>query len=233
MIPLLLNHGQIGRSVQPDFEGADANFGSVVFLWPGYEADGATTFVDALGNTITNTGSPVATRSQSRYRGLTSANFNNCGIRSTGNANFVFGSGVAYTLEMWVYRLATPAANRALFTLAGSEAAGRMNIQIDTSNNCLFNVFGELSVIGATIPLRKWTYVQFTKTTGNVNRLYVDGIGSATQTNATNGNSNALNVALNASGAVGYAHDCHIQQVRLTRGVVRSSTVPLQKFRTV
>lgn len=112
-----------------------------------------------------------------------------------------------FTLECWVYKLSSPGADIFKF---GSEAAGRVSVGVDSSNNFFFNPYGSTNSNFGTVGNNAWYHLALVRNGSTING-YINGVYSGTATNSsTFGNSGGF--------SIGPSHNGYISDLRLFRG---------------
>lgn len=211
----------------------DPSYSSVALLMPFDEANGSTTFTDYSPSpkTITVVGNSTISTTQSKWGG--SSLFANTGrLESAANqADFFFGSG-AFTLEAWVYM--TSATTGIIASLWNGTTGFSWNFGVDGTRNLFLywstnGTTGNFPASSAQVTLNTWTFVQASKT-GTTLSLAING---GTQTNSTLSGTLAspATTKLNIGGGDGgFPFPGYVDDLRITKGVARSNTVPLAPF---
>jgi hypothetical protein len=191
-------------------------------------ADGATTFIDVKGHTITANGNAQVDTAQSKFGGA-SALFDGTGdyLSSPNSADFAFGSG-DFTVELWA-RFSAQTAHQGLISFGWTSGGygpwllfyNQSLNQIlfySSSNGTSWDISS--AVILNTPALNTWYHLAVARE-GNSIRLFTDGVLAATVTTsatlvATGG---TLNIGGDSAGA--FSFNGHLDDIRITKGVAR------------
>jgi hypothetical protein len=212
---------------------SDPYFSSVSLLLHMSGANGSTTFSDSssAARTVTPSGSAAISTAQSRFGG-SSGYFNMSAdyLDIANNAAFDFGTG-DFTIETWFYASAASGENyypifhnSLLFYAANTGSNSGRVMVFDGSTNVV-----DTGVSGNVFSLNTWTHLAWVRSSGVIT-IYVDGISKASATvsgSISSGSPNRIGRFGSASfsGATAYIDD-----LRITKGVARTITVPTAAY---
>lgn len=211
----------------------DPDFASVSLLLPLNGTDGSTSFPDESNNgfTVTGFGNAQIDTAQSKWGG-SSLLLDGSGdyISVPDNAAFDFGTG-DFTIEFWL-RFNSLAGFQTIYD-HGYVSTGAVLIQTANGNGAIViyvggsNVIQESDALGTGV----WGFYQLVRS-GTTLTLYRNGVSKGSITNSTN-LGNAANIGFGArlsTGTLGF--NGWMQDIRITKGVDRSNTVPTEAFPT-
>ena len=203
------------------------NYVTALLHGDGASAGQNNTFLDSSTNNfaITRTGSTTQ-GSYGPYGSLWS-NFLNTGDKLTASASSAFDlSGSTWTIEFWMYSLATPTAgNECRLLMAGSngDAAGWDIAYNNNGTIAFFRPFGGgpvgISTPTSTIALNTWYHVAFVCNAGSA-RIYINGTqaaGPVTISLPTSA-SQALRIGYDDVGTVNFQYNGYLSNLRIVKG---------------
>lgn len=210
----------------------DPYFSSVSLLLHMSGSNGSPTFTDSssAARTVTPSGSAAISTAQSKFGG-SSGYFNMSAdyLELANNAAFDFAGD--FTIETWFYASAASGDNyypifhnSLLFYAANTGSnAGRVMV-FDGSANVV-----DTGASGNVFSLNTWTHLAWVRSSGVIT-IYVDGISKASATvsgSISSGNPNRIGRfgSVSFSGATAYIDD-----LRITKGVARTITVPTAAY---
>jgi hypothetical protein len=205
----------------------DGYFSSVSLL---LHADGnGSSFVDSSASpkTLTAYGNATHSSTQSKFGGK-SLYLDGSGdyLQTASNAAFGFGTG-DFTIEYWHYPLQN-SGNETLIDTRPSDTAAWLVLG-KSSGGAVRCYDGSSVRTGGSMSLNAWNHIAWVRSSG-VNTLYLNGTSVITFTNANDaGSSRGLtigsNVLTSAENTYGYIDD-----LRITKGVARTITVPTAAY---
>ena len=213
----------------------DAYFNLVTLLLNTTTTNGAqnNTFLDSgtanggVGFTITRNGNPT----QGTFTPFSQTGWSNFFngstdyLTSTSNTAVTFGTS-AYTVEMWVYQNARNASGAYLLGGAGTQMI-QVNITSTGTVNANLSGGASYATTTATVPLNTWTHLAFVRTSTSANgfQIYINGVSSATGTDATNyASTNTLNIGTTNSSTT-FVLNGYLSNLRVTKsGALYTST---------
>lgn len=146
-------------------------------------------FADETGLTWTTAGAPSTTTSQFRF-GTASGQFA-AGTGLTSPATVNVGTSTDFTVEFWIRRSGSAAANSPVFSIrdgGGTQiVAMRLGVVPDPVNAIWWGATSGTVNTGVVLPLNTWTHIAITRS-GTFLRLFVDG----SQVGSFIGSSNAV-----------------------------------------
>lgn len=214
----------------------DPNYASVVYVSNMQGANAGTTFTDnsSLSNAMTAVGDAQTSTAQFKW-GNSSALFDGTGDSvntASGITAFNF-SGVAFTIEAWVYRTKN-LANQTLVCLDPNGSSGGLHFGIGTSNDLFSNNGLAGAASGGTVPANTWTFLAVSSNSAGNLELYIDTARVATATQSPASTNGRLSIGNYLSGSSGFGGN--IGALRLTKGVQRYTgttiVVPTAQFPT-
>lgn len=222
----------------PEQSSTDPDFASVSLLLHMDGSNGSTTFTDSSSNSFTGTryGSLAVSTTRSKFGGASAAfsgGTSQDALAFADNAAFDFGTA-DFTLECWAYLNGTPSNVNALvakYGIGGSEWIWWVN----NSGKLVFYTDGGSVTSSASVPTGQWTFLAATRQSGTV-KVFIDGSEEASGTISNNFNGSATlsvgNYPAFGSFSHGYgiAVDGYLDDVRITKGVARTITVPTAAF---
>ena len=186
--------------------GGDPYWANVLSLLHFDGANGSTTFTDEKGVSWTRYGSTAAiSTAQSKFGGSSL-------LLSSGGLNGTYASALGtgdYTIECWIYPTSVSAI---------TVVWGKSNYALDLWNNQLLFYRSAQYCISAAITANNWYHVALVRESG-VNKIYVNGVASATTTTAGSGDPGAafdIGCLLGGNTLQGY-----IDEFRVTKDVAR------------
>ena len=214
---------------------------NTVLLLHGDGTNGSTTIVDSSKvagspKTVTAFGNAQISTAQSKFGGA-SILFDGTGDRLTvpDSNDFEFGSG-NFTIESWV-RLTSGGNNKVVFAKSNrndSGGIGSFALNITPTNTVVILASSSVGPTGSlwqveqtsttALSLNTWHHLAFVRN-GNVFSLYIDGISSASTTQAITLVNNAEVLTI---GTLGYTSGTfvndfpgYIDDLRITKGIAR------------
>ncbi|MEH2130123.1 MAG: LamG domain-containing protein [Nostoc sp.] len=211
--------------------GMDTYFSNVVLLLNFDGSNGSNVFTDIKGHTFTANGATLST-AQFKH-GSSSGLFSNNSISTSNSSDFDFNSGSTFTIESWVYRLASGVSHAICGKLPQVANQG-FSFHVASDDVLSFESDGASPHIesGLTVPINQWVYVAVAHSGSN----YTFAVNSTTATisNSTSwsGSSNGLYVGENGRNDAYSAYfNGYIDDLRITNGIARDiSTVPTAAF---
>lgn len=147
-------------------------------------------------------------------------------LSSTSNTSTTFGTS-AYTVQMWVYQTSRNASGAYLLGGVGTQMI-QLNITSTGTVNANLAGGSNYATTTATVPLNAWTHLAFVRTSTAANgfQIYINGVSSATGTDATNYiSTNTLNIGTtNNSGT--FVFTGYISGLQILNGTAASISVP-------
>ena len=209
----------------------DAYFNLTTLLLNTGSTNGAqnNTFLDSSSNTftITRNGNPT----QGTFTPFSQTGWSNFFngstdyLTSTSNTAVTFGTS-AYTVEMWVYQNARNASGAYLLGGAGTQMI-QVNITSTGTVNANLSGGASYATTTATVPLNTWTHLAFVRTSTSASglQIYINGVSSATGTDATNyASTNTLNIGTTNSSTT-FVLNGYLSNLRVTKsGALYTST---------
>ena len=219
--------------------GVDPYFANVSLLLKMDGANGSTTFTDSSNNgfTITPHGSAQISTAQSKFGGGAGTFSGGAYIIAPASSAFDFNAG-DFTIEAWVYFNSVAADQR----VAGGdfvnsqgnfnwawyvESAGVLSYYL-SSNGSSWNV-ADIVAFGP-ISAGQWHYVALVRS-GNTITPYIDGIPGTTTTTTASIFANSTNGPFFGKQGSSYFNGI-IDEIRITKGIARTITVPTAPFPT-
>jgi hypothetical protein len=208
----------------------DAQFNYVTALFYGNGANTAqnNTFLDSSTNNFTMTRTGSTTQGSFSPYGNNWSNYFNAGDKLTTPSSSAFDlSGSTWTIEFWMYSLATPTSGnqcRLLMAGANGDAAG-WDISYDNTGYLgFFRPYGGspvgIQTPASTISLNTWYHVAFVCNAGSA-RIYINGTqvaGPVTITLPTSA-SQTLRIGYDDVGTVNFQYNGYLSNIRLVKGV--------------
>ena len=206
---------------------SDPYFSSVSLLLHMDGTNGSTNFVDSGPNalTVTAVGNAQISTAQSKFGGA-SGYFDGSGDYLTTPANsIVLGSG-DWTIEFWLYLNNSVGSNLIDQRNTGSQLAPSIYYN---GSSIRYLTLGADRIIGSSLPLNQWHHIAVVKASSQT-KMYVNG----TQTGSTYPDSNNYigpNFAIGAYQPLGNTPpNGYFDDIRVTKGVARTITVPTTAF---
>jgi len=217
----------------------DPDWASVGLLLHCDGTDASTTFTDETGKTVTANGDAQIDTAQSKFGGA-SALFDGATdwLESAKSTDLEFGTG-DFTIECFA-RLTSTASAQALFSYGKLTVVGNTDyayaLTHTPANGLVWaaNDSGgaQTSIVTSnSMTVNTWHFIQVIRSSGTT-KIYKDGteIGSGADTKNYNTSASHLQlVGRRGSFSVAY-WDGWIDELRITKGVVRSTTVPTAAF---
>ena len=217
----------------------DPDYASVSLLLHGDGANGSTTFIDngPAARTITASGSAQISTAQSKFGGASMAFYTGSvagHVTTLSHAMFDFGSG-DFTIEFWMYLTATNAA--IICQKANGTGTYPFQVWINASAKLAFRGYNSgggallFDFAGATtLTTGAWHFCQ-ARRSGTTFTVTLNGAVDGTQVvaGALLSNADLVTVGDYATGAAGPVRG-FLDDVRITKGVVRAVTVPTAAF---
>lgn len=191
---------------------------------------GTRSFVDlsTTGHVVTVVGNARGSYTRSKWA-TTSAEFDGSGdaVVTPSNAQFAMGTG-NFTWECWVY-LVSAGTPRTIIstrpTSGGSTTALGIAVNAAGKLNCYTSV--SIATSTASVPTGQWAHIAITRTGNNI-QLYIDGVADGSGTTTENLTDQVLAVGGHVNGNESF--NGSIQDVRITKGVARTITVPTAAY---
>ena len=212
----------ISAATDPQF-----NYVTALLHGDGTSAGQNNTFLDSSINNFTVTRSGSTTQGSYAPFGTLWSNFLNTGDKLTAAASSAFDlSGSTWTIEFWMYSLATPTSgNQCRMLMAGSngDAAG-WDISYDNTGYLgFYRPYGGgpvgIATPASTIALNTWYHVAFVCNAGSA-RIYINGTqvaGPVTITLPTSA-SQTLRIGYDDVGTVNFQYNGYISNLRIVKG---------------
>lgn len=192
--------------------------------------------IDAHGINILETAGNTQLTSSSPYSGASAGKslyFDGTGdYLSTGqigspNLDLVTGD---FTIEGWVYN-AGPGAERYILSQRGSSSGWELRINSDNRLQFFFTGGSSQTTTG-TVPSNQWAHIAVTRSANSL-KLYINGTLDSTNASFTNGTSAASSYPVyigNSTSAGGGLFLGYMKDLRITKGVARTITVPTSPY---
>ena len=148
-------------------------------------------------------------------------------LTSPDSTNLQLGTG-AFTIECWLYLSATGAARGIVGK--GTATTGWL-LSVNASNQVVFTDTTTAITSTGTLSGTTWYHIAVVRegTGSNQTKIYIGGSNDGTGTSATNFNqTNIMYVGANRTG--GDALNGYIDDLRITKGVARTITVPTAAY---
>jgi hypothetical protein len=218
--------------------GGDSYFSNVSLLLHMDGSDGSTTFTDNGPNalTISRSGSPAISTTQSKFGGASGFFNGSAGyIFPPTTAAFSFGTA-NFTIESWVYPTQSASGNLGIYAIsAGGGAVAKFVVFLDTlTPNCHFfgltngnNIYTKAT---SAVPVNQWSHIAFVRS-GTTWTWYINGVASGSGTNSTNISFTTQPIYIGYGGQVFFNYfQGYIDDLRITKGVARTITLPTSAF---
>jgi hypothetical protein len=212
----------ISAATDPQF-----NYVTALLHGDGTNAGQNNTFLDSSINNFTITRNGSTTQGSLAPYSTLWSNFLNTGDKLTASASSAFDlSGSTWTIEFWMYSLATPTSgNQCRMLMAGSngDAAG-WDISYDNTGYLgFYRPYGGgpvgISTPTSTIALNTWYHVAFVCNAGSA-RIYINGVsvaGPVTISLPTSA-SQALRIGYDDVGTVNFQYNGYLSNLRIVKG---------------
>ena len=185
------------------------------------------TFLDSSPNNFTVTRSGTPTQGTFTPFGTLWSNFLNTGDKLTASASSAFDlSGSTWTIEFWMYSLATPTAGnecRMIMAGANGDAAGWSISNFNNGSIGFFRPYGGgpvgIATPASTIVLNNWYHVAVVCNAGSA-RIYINGTqaaGPVTISLPTSA-SQALRIGYDDVGTVNFQYNGYLSNLRIVKG---------------
>lgn len=212
----------LGKTRSSGGEG-DPHFDKVSLLLHMDGADGSTTFADSstAPKTLTVHGNAKISTAHGRFGG-SSGHFlgasTDYAVVPT-STDFAFGTG-DFTIEAWIYIPSGIAGGYAAICDIRSAAsgAGAILFKLNSARQLGYYFAGEVNTTEA-VPIAQWTHVSLCRASG-VSRIFINGIASASTTDADNKVPNHCYIGRVYDNAHP-AFSGYIDDLRITKGVAR------------
>jgi hypothetical protein len=216
----------------------DPNFSSVSLLLHMDGANGSTTFTDSSSNalTVTASGTAQVSTTQSKFGGASASISGSSFLSVADNALFEVGSG-DFTIEAWVYITSSSGFKSVVSKLAGfgpylMAVNGTSYVYYLSSAGTSWDLASGVS--GGTVSLNTWTHLALVRN-GSTVTPYLNGTAGTATTTSSALNDNVYPLVIgadrfNAAGLMGDYFNGYIDEVRFTKGVARTITVPTGPF---
>ena len=203
------------------------NYVTALLHGDGTNAGQNNTFLDSSPNNFTITRNGSTTQGSLAPYSTLWSNFLNTGDKLTASASSAFDlSGSTWTIEFWMYSLATPTSgNQCRMLMAGSngDAAG-WDISYDNTGYLgFYRPYGGgpvgIATPASTIALNTWYHVAFVCNAGSA-RIYINGVsvaGPVTITLPTSA-SQTLRIGYDDVGTVNFQYNGYISNLRIVKG---------------
>jgi hypothetical protein len=180
---------------------------------------------------MTAAGNAQISTTQSKFGGA-SGSFDGNGdtVTASANAAFAFGTG-DFTIEGWFYSLTSGTSQRGMVDFR-TTASGTNGLMLRENNNGFLVWLNNATILSTTTGriANQWQYVALVRS-GTTLTLYVDGVSQATATVSTNLTDNNLRVSgFIDTQASPYGYYGYIDDVRITKGIARTISVPTAAF---
>jgi hypothetical protein len=210
----------------------DPNYADVSLLLPMNGTNGSTTFTDASPNafTITANGNAQISTAQNKWGG-SSGLFDGTGDFLATPTNTDFDITASGTVELWFYQTVATGGNRTLIHVHAGGANG-LHIYVNSDRLLVDNGLAADFTSGAgVIDLNTWHFIQVT-ISGTTLKIWCDGVELSSRTAQSYGTPDRCRVGRYSTGGVTADAAGHINDLRITKGVVRASAVPTAAFPT-
>lgn len=185
------------------------------------QGNGATTFPDIKGHTLTGYNSIAQSTTQSRYGGCSlSLNGSSHYLTTPASGDFNFGTG-DFTIEFSIR------ANAGVGSYFGcvidySNATGNKGWIINGNSGGVlsFALNGSPINVSSMNVTDAWHDVAITRKAGTI-YIYVDGIYRTSTVNTGSGTSDAANMTIGRYHAGGAEYSGYIDEIRITKGIAR------------
>lgn len=204
----------------------DSNWTSVTLLAHFNGADGATTFTEATGKTLTANGNAQLDTAQTRF-GTASLLLDGASdfVSVPDDAGFNLGSG-DFTIEAWIRSNTLTGNHEVLSKRADSvdvasfliHQSGSALTFYATSDGVTWDIANGVTI--GTIAANTWYHVAIARK-GNVWRTYLHGIQGGAFTNAAALHNDTTNLCIGANADGSNSFSGWIDEVRITKGVAR------------
>lgn len=206
------------------FDSSDPSYSSVVALLHGDGVGGSTVFTDSgplAANWVNSQAGPLISTAQAKFGSSSAFITPNHYIYATAAAtNFTWGTS-DFTIEMWVYSLATQS-NTAFIYLNGGTGA-TPSLSFSATNVPLWTVSGIGVVItGTAISNNAWHHIAISRVSGST-KMFIDGTqAGSTYTDANSYTAPSANAPIigTSSGNI-FPFNGHIDEICFTKGVGR------------
>lgn len=218
----------------------DPLFGSVSLLMPFNGDNNSTNFIDVKGNTLTRTGTPVISTTQSRFGNSSGAflNTGNVSVNNSGNnSNFLF-SNAAFAVEFWTYIFDSNVQNTFVCKSDFVNNLRSWAVSYENSSSTGFKVHFYSSTNGGTpsalilnpLTANTWNHVAFTRS-GNTLSGYINGIliNTANLTGVTYFNNTTIPVTIGSYANNTQPGNCYIDDLRITKAT-RTIILPTSAY---
>jgi hypothetical protein len=216
----------------------DPDYASVVLLMHMDGANGGTSFVDEKGHTCTAVGSATTSTIQQKW-GSASAKFGSLPSAITvasSSGDMVFGSGIDYTIEMWVYP--TSFSDYQSIFSTGDYNTTQLTLRINPSGyvEAFYGSGGSILTTSNALTANAWHHIAVCRSSGGaVTGIYVDGVRDALWSLSFDASANSPRIgSILVSGTEFFPSLSYIDDLRVTKAVARytgsSYTVPTAAF---
>lgn len=221
-MPVIIFSPYIGTTSSgpaPVLVGLDPYFDNVIMLMHFDGANNGTVFPDTANNLLTVTGATTTTSNKK----FGTASYNPAtGYLTMPYQTFQPNSGVAFTIEMWVYPTGTSTASTCIGFGAADPVTTAVSWQfgLSAANKATMYTFsgtGNTLTGASTLALNTWTHIAFANNGGTAT-IYVNGVADVSGP-FTNPSANTTNLVLGQVGGVKFAG--LIDDLRITNGVAR------------
>ena len=209
----------------------DPYWSNVLLLLKGEGANGATTFTDSssFARSISRNGTTAITTAQ--------AKFGAASINLPGSSNLSCGTGIgfsgAFTIEAWVRYTNESLIGQVIFSSQGTSPYFYISKGTNSTNSRIEARVNATVLSGAPYDLvaNTWYFVQFTRSAGGALSLYVNGVLKDSGSNSSSIPTGRA-ILVGGDSVAGNAFVGQIDELRITDGVVRPTTVPTDEFPT-
>jgi hypothetical protein len=213
----------------------DPHATSVILHIKGDGVEGSTAIVDSSGRnkTLNRAGTIRISTAQSVYGGSSLyMDGNNAYLEIPYDADFNLPG--QFTIEAWVWKI-NQGSYQTIFELGYYYNGILFRPHSTGSGEVYINSNTSLNSFTAKIGLNKWTHIALTRDSGNIIRLFFDGIfyNSITLTGSLNTGSVITRIGC-SSHTTGQCHAGYIDSFRITKGVCRytANFDPMDDFAT-
>jgi hypothetical protein len=205
----------------------DLNFSSVSLLLHMDGSNGSTTFTDSSSNalTVTANGNAQISTTQSKFGGA-SGYFDGTGDYLDISNTAAPGGSESFTYELWIYPVDVSGQDRVILETRGGSG---FVFFINTSG--FLQVFdsaaGLLAASTTALTANTWQHIAVSKN-GSVATYYIGGTAASAYTLTSHASANNCRIGARNDAAAGF--NGYIDDLRITKGVARTITVPTAAF---
>ena len=192
---------------------------SVSLLLHGDGTNGSTTITDSSPSpkTVTAVGNAQISTTQSKFGGASIA-FDGSGdyLSIPASSDFLFGTG-AFTIEAWIYLLATGQQH----VYEARTSGNGVLLYVNALTQLSFYSNGATRLTGETVATGQWNHIAVTRSSGET-KLFLNGTPSASIFyDSQYYNSPTTSIFIGTNGVGGSYVNGYIDDLRITKGVAR------------